>query len=291
MVGSASQDGVLRLAWATDIHLDFVAEARAAQFCSEIARSPATALLLGGDIADARSLERWLSWMRERLPMPVYFVLGNHDYYGGAVEAVRALARRLSSAGLAWLPSVGVVPLGERWALVGHDGWGDARLGDFLSSPVVLNDYIAIRELVEAAGTEVAADDPLAAWELKTELRQKLGELGDDAAATLRPHLLAALDDFEEVLVLTHVPPFREACWHRGSISGDDWLPGFTCKAMGDMLIEAISRRPERKVTVLCGHTHGEGETWPLPNLRVRTGRAVYGEPRFELLELPDAAA
>jgi hypothetical protein len=57
------------------------------------------------------------------------------------------------------------------------------------------------------------------------------------------------------------------------------------------MLIETISRRPERKVTVLCGHTHGEGETWPLPNLHVRTGRARYGEPRFDILELPSAEA
>lgn len=37
-----------------------------------------------------------------------------------------------------------------------------------------------------------------------------------------------------------HVPPFREASWHQGRISDDDWLPHFTCKAVGDVLREAM---------------------------------------------------
>ena len=287
MVAAVSSREPFRLAWATDIHLDIAGEERAESFCAAVDASPARALLVGGDIAEARSLERWLKSLRDRLSVPVYFVLGNHDYYGGAVEPVRGLARDLTSERLAWLPAVGVVELSESCALVGHDGWGDARLGDFAGSQVILNDYIVIKDLVEAAGSERAAEDPLAAWELKTDLQRKLAALGDDAAETLRPHLIAALDSFAEVLVLTHVPPFRESCWHRGRISDDDWLPGFTCKAMGDLLLETVSRRPGCRVTVLCGHTHGEGEAWPLRNLRVRTGGAVYGDPRFEILSIP----
>ena len=50
-----------------------------------------------------------------------------------------------------------------------------------------------------------------------------------------------ALERFEHVLVLTHVPPFREACWHEGRISGDDYLPYFACKATGDVLLDEAS--------------------------------------------------
>jgi Icc protein len=109
--------------------------------------------------------------------------------------------------------------------------------------------------------------------------------LGDEAAANLGPHLLDALEDFENVIVLTHVPPFREACWHEGRLSDDNWLPGFTCKAVGDMLLEVAPKYTDRQITVLRGHTHGEGTARLLPNLIVKTGAALYGQPRFELIE------
>jgi 3',5'-cyclic-AMP phosphodiesterase len=32
-------------------------------------------------------------------------------------------------------------------ALVGHDGWGDGRLGDLNWSGVILNDFLLIEEL------------------------------------------------------------------------------------------------------------------------------------------------
>ena len=83
-------------------------------------------------------------------------------------------------------------------------------------------------------------------------------------------------------IVLTHVPPFRESCWHQGRISDDDWLPYFTCRAVGDALLEIMQARPDRDLTVLCGHTHGEGQAEILPNLRVWTGGADYGKPRVE---------
>ena len=79
--------------------------------------------------------------------------------------------------------------------------------------------------------------------------------------------------------MLTHVPPFREACWHRGQISDDDWLPHFACRAVGEVLVEAMAAHPECEMTVLCGHTHSPGEAQVLPNLRVLTGGAEYGRP------------
>jgi hypothetical protein len=82
--------------------------------------------------------------------------------------------------------------------------------------------------------------------------------------------------------VATHVPPFKEACWHEGRISNDDWLPRFTCKAVGDLLREAALQRPDRRIDVLCGHTHGAGVAEILPNLIVRTGGAEYGRPELQ---------
>ena len=268
-------------AWATDVHLNFVPWERVEEFCQAILRSRAEVVLLGGDIAEAPELEEYLRFLEQRLERPIYFVLGNHDYYAGAVADVESRMRDLESPWLRWLPGSGVCRLTERTALVGHGGWGDARHGDFLRSPVVFSDYVMIQDLRESAGRH-----PLAILENRPAVQQKLQELGDRAADDLRPSLMAAAGQYADVLVLTHVPPFREAAWYRGAICGDDWLPATTCKALGDLIATVAASHPQLRVTVLCGHTHGEGEATPLPNVRALTQGAKYGDPTFRLLEL-----
>jgi predicted phosphohydrolase len=100
------------------------------------------AVLIGGDIGEAPTFATYLEDVASALNLPIYFVLGNHDYYKGSIAAVRATARSLSQQSqlLTWLPDAGVVRLTEKTSLIGHGGWGDARAGYFLQSGVVLND-------------------------------------------------------------------------------------------------------------------------------------------------------
>lgn len=122
---------------------------------------------------------------------------------------------------------------------------------------MLLNDYVRIRDFI-----------PLA----QLPRFEKLGELGDEAAAF-----------FEVVLAQA-----KEAAWHEGRTSDDDWLPHFASKAVGDVLVRVMQAHPECRATVLCGHTHGEGEARITENLLVRTGAATYGEPTLQsVLELP----
>lgn len=131
----------------------------------------------------------------------------------------------------------------------------------------MLNDYLMIAEL---RGLD------------RSQRQVRLNALGYAAAEYFRNVLPQALSRFSHLLVLTHVPPFREACWHEGKISNDDYLPHFSCKAVGDVLVEMMQSHPERKMTVLCGHTHSSGEAQILPNLLVRTGAAIYGRPQIQ---------
>ncbi|MCA9476638.1 MAG: hypothetical protein KC563_12660, partial [Nitrospira sp.] len=78
------------------------------------------------------------------------------------------------------------------------------------------------------------------------------------------------------------VPPFKEACWYEGKTGNNDWLPYFTCKAVGEVLLEMAQRHASCQVIVLCGHTHHAGSVQILPNLKVLTGSAEYGQPRIE---------
>jgi 3',5'-cyclic AMP phosphodiesterase CpdA len=263
---------VTRLAWGTDVHLNFVSQEQRDRFADTIAAGEPDAVALTGDIAEADSLEPILLRLADRLRVPVYFVLGNHDFYGSSIAAVRARAAALTrtSPYLRWMPVVGVRELGG-WGVIGQDGWGDGRFGDPRGSRVVLNDWFHIEDLRCAT---------------QPELLQKLAALGDESAAQLAPMLDEALSQFAKVLVLTHVPPFREAAWHEGKLSDDQWVPWFACRAVGEVLREKLAARPDRKALVLCGHTHGAGTVDVLPNLRVETGGAKYGSPTVRFVKL-----
>ena len=89
--------------------------------------------------------------------------------------------------------------------------------------------------------------------------------MGDEAAAHFHALLPEALGRFRRLIVLTHVPPCREACWHVGRVSDDEWLPHFSCGAVGEVLVEAMAAHPGCEMTVLCGHTHSPGESRSFP--------------------------
>jgi len=259
----------LRIGWLTDLHLNFVPPRKRAAFYSKLRRQRLDAVLLGGDVGEAGSVTQLLAEIENGLKMPIYFVLGNHDFYGGSIAAVRDAVKRQAAASpwLRWLPASGVVPLTATTALVGHDSWADGRLGDFFRSEVLLNDYLLIAEL---RGRK------------KKERYAQLNALGDEAAEFLEGRTREALAGWRNILVLTHVPPFRESCWHEGRISDDDYLPHFACRAVGDRLAAIMRDHPDKTMTVLCGHTHSPGSARILDNLTVFTGRAEYGEPELQ---------
>jgi 3',5'-cyclic-AMP phosphodiesterase len=261
----------LRIAWLTDIHLEFLSHGEVDAFFERLSAHDPEAVLVGGDTGTAATLSRFLSGMEERLQRPIYFVLGNHDFYGGSIREVRRAAADLAarSRWLHWLPDAGVVLLTDRTGLVGHGSWADGRLGSGVGSNVLLNDYLQIRDF-----------QPLG----HQERFQKLNELGDEAAAFVEELLPSAAERFGELIFLTHVPPFREAAWHEGQASADDWLPHFSCRAVGDVLVRVMTAHPGCALTVLCGHTHGEGEVRVLKNVLVRTAGAEYGKPGIRML-------
>lgn len=264
----------MRLAWATDIHLNFLTTLARSRFLESV-KEQADALVVTGDIAESNSLTATLMVMEALVGRPIYFVLGNHDYYRGSVAGTRSAVAEITQRfkALVYLSQSGLVALTPSTALVGHDGWADGRLGDFDGTEVILNDFLLI--------------DDLRHWQDhhtldKPALRKAVQALGDEAAAYLKGVLAVAAEQYPHVIVATHVPPFREAAWYQGLPSADDYLPFFSCKAVGNVLLDVAQSHPKCEILVLCGHTHGGGEIQVADNLRVLTGPAEYGKPRIE---------
>jgi len=260
-----------RVAWVTDIHLNFLEPDERCTFLQRLARERVNALLVSGDIGEADSVGRHLTEMETALQIPILFVLGNHDFYKGSIREVREQVnhRAEQSGRLVYLSVAGVIELTPETCVIGHDGWADARLGGYERSDVLLNDYLLIEELADLD---------------RNGLRQRLEALGDEAAEHLRSTLCSAVERYRRVLLVTHVPPFREACWYNGRISDDNWLPHFSCRAAGDAIRGVMRDHPECQTTVLCGHTHGSGQARILDNLEVITGGARYGHPDVQLI-------
>ena len=80
----------MRLAWLTDLHLNFVARRTLKRFIEEVAALKPDAVLLGGDVGEAGTVAGFLETLARAWQVPIYFVLGNHDFYHGSIRQVHA---------------------------------------------------------------------------------------------------------------------------------------------------------------------------------------------------------
>src|SRR3990167_5543361 len=264
----------MKLIWLTDIHLNFLDEELRCKFYQEIINLNGGIILISGDIAEADSISYLLKEMANEIKKPIYFVLGNHDYYRGQVNEVKSemIALTDNEGLLNWLPACEPILLEDEVVLLGQDGWADGRYGDYANSTISLNDERMIADLFQA---KIAG---------KYSLLEKMQELADRDAEKLKQNLSEAMVKHQpkKIIVLTHIPPFEEACLHKGKVSNKDWLPYFSSKATGDVLMKVAKENSETEFLVLCGHTHSEASFQPLKNLTVKVGKAEYYQPEVQ---------
>lgn len=243
-------------------------------FYQKIIATSGDVILISGDVAEAPSVSNFLKEMVKVIQRPIYFVLGNHDYYRGQVDSVRQAMLNLikSEPLLHWLPASGVQDLGNQNILLGEDCWADGRHGDYNNSHVTLNDSRMIINLFQSNLLG------------KYKLLEKMQQLADQDAQHLKMSLSNAIGSHhpKRVIILTHVPPFKEACMYEGKISNDDFLPFFSSKITGDVLIQISQENKNVDFLVLCGHTHSQAYWKPYNNLIVKVGAAEYAAPEIQ---------
>lgn len=264
---------IKRLVWSTDLHFDASDRSQYRTFFDLVTAHEPDIVLIGGDISNGISSLTHLTNFSKLVDKPLYFVFGNHDFYYGSIPAIRKDAEKLAQEipNLHYLTIDGIIPLSEQTALIGHDGWSDAKAGDYANSDVMLNDYFFIEELKR----------------LNQEERfTKLNELGEEAAIYLKKNLITALKTYDRVVLLTHVPPFEESVLYEGVPADSNWTPHFVGKSTGDAIEAVMKEHPDKELLVLCGHSHWGQDIQILPNLRVITGHADLGIPNVQGLIL-----
>lgn len=240
---------------------------------SSIANQEFDGLLISGDIAESGIARDWLRRIANQIDRPVYFVLGNHDFYDESISVARQDTVRIcrDNHNLHYLTDCSAIQLvdptnrsSSPTYLVGEDAWGDATKGDYDRSFVKLADFERIADFLT----------------LDAEQRKSyLQKLGRSAAERLAEKLKAIPKGKSRIIVLTHVPPFVEACWYQGKTADQHWSPFFVCGQTGDVLLSYAKEHPNCEIAVLCGHCHHSGVATPLSNLVIYTAEAAIGHP------------
>jgi Icc protein len=260
----------MKLAWASDIHLDSCDNATARLFAEECA-DRSDALVITGDITNGRETSLFTTFA-DKYGKPVYFVLGNHDYWHRSFASIEAEYREivLCAANAHFLDWSGVFQIAPGVELCGVSGWYDARFGDWETSSFALNDWWRIEDLNKLRGPFQTGEVLIKAFRVRAAAFAR--------AATKKLRNTTA----NHVIFATHVPPFEGACWHMGRRSDPDALPYYTNKALGLTLNRWAAANAGRSLTTLCGHSHSRGDYQAAPNHIVRTAAAEYGQPSIE---------
>lgn len=262
----------MQLCWLTDPHFDHL-KAQLDGYGAVISNSGADAVLITGDIGESDTVVRLLSKFAEDFGKAIYFVLGNHDFYCGSIlDTKLKVSEAFLGTNAKFLDNAEPYILDDATAVVGHSGFYDAILGNPYRSKVVMSDFSLIEEL--------RSNYNRYAWQYdygRDALIKFLNGYGEYCAHEANESLLKALSIRRDVIFLTHVSPFKAVAVHRGVVSDDNWLPWFSCEAMGRMLTHVADTHPNNRILCLSGHSHGSARYFKKPNLLCLGGHADYG--------------
>jgi len=257
-----------KLIWVSDVHLNFLQdeEQERYKFYDKLKEAEGEHILITGDIAESHNVVMYIEEMMERTGKPVHFVLGNHDFYGSKLLDVKRSVRHLG-----YLPKNFGVPLNDSTILIGVDGWGDCRNGDYENSRLTMSDWIHIEDLRIEYKKGMNA------------LKKKLMSIADSDAGKLKRRVIKAIaEGYTNIIIATHVPPFEEVCLNAGKKSTPCGLPFFTSKCLGDTIVPIAKSNPKVDFLWLSGHTHSRAKYKPCNNLTSKVAKAEYYHPRIE---------
>lgn len=262
----------MRIGYATDIHLDAVNLVRGAGVAKyhRIGRFMAEGqdvLLITGDISTGKKFPTQFGLFCRGAGIPVYFVLGNHDFWDVPEATVRENAAKFPG----YLDVAGVVELAPGLGLTGRTGWYDTLSGNPFESRVTVQDWKRVERLEGL-------------WAEKYLLSRACKAWSEEEAEKARPVLIEAAERFPNVLFLTHFPCFVAACWDElGNLDTEErgFRPWSINTTMGHMIDDVVTAYPKTQFTVLSGHTHGRGRKQLRDNLTCVSGKASYGSPKL----------
>lgn len=203
--------------------------------------------LVTGDIVNHYSnLSRTVEQLRNYTRARFGFVLGNHDFWGsGLSEAHYDLDTNEN-----YIPNRMSVQLTSDTVMVGVDGWYSADGSENVSASHI-NDVFNIQEFAGKSN--------------ETRLRMMRNQSKLESSK-LDNKLSYVRDDYKNVIIATHVPPFNEVLVRRpNELDASIFMMS---SHMNDVIRSHADKNKSVNYTVLCGHTHRYADMYLANNIR-----------------------
>jgi hypothetical protein len=154
------------LAWATDTHFELASDKQFKKFLESV--KDVDALVITGDVAQATSWQHYLYKVAKKLnPIPVYFILGNHDIYHSDIDTETDKLYSISIPNLHPLSICPPIPLNKNTVLIGHQNWWDGGYSmeetNFIDRTFMFQDYLLIKDLTGLENPRNAASSMFSA--------------------------------------------------------------------------------------------------------------------------------
>lgn len=269
-----------KLLLCSDIHLNHLSNSKLENFCLSLLNESADGILITGDITESTFLKGHLEYVQRTSKKKVYFVLGNHDYWKGSFNSVKDKIVDITkeNENLFWLRESGVIELSNKTALVGVDGWYDGGYGSYENKSLFMNDWNYISDFVKPGIITFKMNTIEYSIDLIMDICKAKAKEEVDIA---RKNLLKAFQTKDKVIFATHIPPWKSVSKYKGQQTDTDFLPFYTSKIMGDMLLEVGNGLPTGKhISVYCGHTHDPAHEVISNNITAYCSHAEYGKPK-----------
>jgi predicted phosphohydrolase len=249
--------------WLSDTHLNMsILPFLKRRFINKVNSVESDGLIMTGDISNGMMLESDLKYLATHYDGPIYFVLGNHDYYWRHRESVESDVRRLCRRfpNLLWLSDEDPIQLDHGVSLVGDEGWFDVTAGRPELTKWCIDRLINLDYLQMANYGQQAA-----AWKQRAK----------ESTSRLCRKIRSALEDSDVVYVATHFPPWGAATMSDWKLMEDYWLSYNTNVCLGEEL-ESLMKDEQGRIVVLSGHTHMACEVSVSKNITCKVAAASY---------------
>jgi len=252
--------------WFTDTHLDNSFLLQKYFFFKEIKKENPKGIFLTGDISTGKKVVKDLESLAKHIDCPIYFILGNHDYYHSSFcqkhNEIKALCRKYTN--LHWLTQHNCFPLTEESCVLGTEGWYDCHFGEPEFTRFTF-DWFMIDELYS-----------LPTHQDRIEYFKYLAE---ESCQIIERQLTFALENYKTIYLLTHFPPWAEATRDIGTLLEPFWLPYNVNYRLGKKIEQLMSGRKKKKLICLAGHTHTSNMVHVSRNIECIVHEASYTRP------------
>lgn len=247
--------------WFTDTHLPSVSIFNKLKFLFHLRKEKPEGIFLTGDISNGLFLKIDLKLIRRFANCPIYFILGNHDYYFSSFDSIHNKIKHIDPD-IIWLRESGVVELNKTTALIGVEGWYDGFYGD--PSTITLSTSIDRLWISEMRNLN------------KNEILKFVRKKANEDAKIIINNLQNALDaGYETIYLLTHFPPWAEATRDLGKCLENFWLPYNVNSTLG-FALEKIMKDKSATLHVLAGHVHEDKFIQVSSNIFCKVNKAKF---------------